>query len=171
MMIPARHITVTHSVNETLALGRALGESVVGGLAIALVGPLGAGKTHLVKGIAVGNGLADPDDVTSPTFVLASEYPGRFRLHHLDLYRLRHSAEVEALGLEEMTEKDRVAVIEWADRFPDALPTDALWIRIRPGEAEGDREFLLEAQCGLGIEVIARLLNRGDSSDGLGISP
>ncbi len=169
-MDSASHITVTHSVDETLVLGRALGESLLGGLAIALVGPLGAGKTHLVKGIAVGNGLADPDRVTSPTFVLASEYPGHFRLHHLDLYRLRHAAEVEALGLEEMTGKDCVAVIEWADRFPGALPADALWIRICPGEAEADREFLLEARGSLGIEVVARLLNRGDSRDNSGIS-
>lgn len=169
-MNPARHITVTHSVEETLALGRALGECLVGGLAIALVGPLGAGKTHLVKGIATGNGLADTDDVTSPTFVLANEYPGRFRLHHLDLYRLRKAGEVDALGLEEMIGEDCVAVIEWADRFPNALPVDALWIRIRPGEAEGDREFTLEAPGGLGIEVIAKLLSRGDFGDRSAIS-
>ncbi|MCC7293163.1 MAG: tRNA (adenosine(37)-N6)-threonylcarbamoyltransferase complex ATPase subunit type 1 TsaE [Phycisphaerales bacterium] len=164
-MNEARQITVTHSVEETLALGRALGESLVAGLAIALVGPLGAGKTHLVKGIATGNGLADPDGVTSPTFVLANEYAGRFRLHHLDLYRLRQAAEVEALGLEEMTGENCVMVIEWADRFPDALPADTLWVHIRAGEAEGDREFVLEARGGLGIGVIARLLNRGDFED------
>ena len=78
----------TTSPDETQALGQALGRVMAGGITIGLAGPLGAGKTQLVKGIAVGNALKDARQVTSPTFTLVHEYPGRLTLYHLDAYRL-----------------------------------------------------------------------------------
>lgn len=147
----------TSSVEETVALGRRIGESLVGNVVIALVGPLGAGKTHLVKGIATGNGLPDPAAVTSPTFVLVNEYDGRLWLRHLDLYRVRSSRELFALGFEEMRESGSAVVVEWADRFPDAMPDETLWITIVPRASVGGRRFEFrakEATTGLILQSI-----------------
>ena len=120
----------TTSVQETIELGRALGQSLVGGLTIGLTGPLGAGKTQLIKGIALGNGLKNDRDVTSPTFTLIHEYPGRLALFHLDAYRLKGSAELQSLGFDELIRNDAAVVVEWADRVLPAMPDDRLWIDI-----------------------------------------
>lgn len=116
------------SLEATITLGTAIGRSITGGLVVALVGPLGAGKTQLVKGIAIGNGLDDARNVTSPTFDLVHEYPGRLTLYHIDVYRLQGPGELSALGFDEMIRPDTAVVIEWADRAAALIPTDALWI-------------------------------------------
>jgi len=120
----------THSPAETYGLGQAVGRSLVGGLTIGLVGPLGAGKTQLVKGVAVGNGMAQGDKVTSPTFTLIHEYTGRLALYHLDAYRLRGAADLRALGFEELIGPGAAVVVEWADRAADAMPEDSLWVEV-----------------------------------------
>ena len=89
---------------------------------IALFGDLGAGKTTLTKGIAVGLGLAA--DIHSPTFTLIHEHPGAVPLYHVDLYRLSCEEEIETLGLEEYIYSDGVTIIEWADRMKSLLPPD-----------------------------------------------
>ena len=122
----------TTSVETTHALGAALGRLLSGGVAIGIVGSLGAGKTHLVKGIAAGNGAADPRKITSPTFTLIHEYSGRLRLYHVDAYRLRGPSELMALGFDELLSPDSVVAVEWADRVRSAMPIDALWIEITP---------------------------------------
>ena len=122
----------TNSVETTHSLGAELGRVLRGGVAIGMVGPLGAGKTHLVKGIAAGNGTADPRKITSPTFTLIHEYPGRLRLYHVDAYRLRGPSELVALGFEELVASDSAVVVEWADRVRTTMPTDTLWIEITP---------------------------------------
>ena len=122
----------TDSPEQTLALGRRIGTLLAGGEVIALIGPLGAGKTQLVKGIAAGNGQTDPTQVTSPSFVLVKEYPGRRYLYHVDAYRLKGGHDLDALGLDEMISPESAVVIEWADRVEDALPGDRLTIRIVP---------------------------------------
>ena len=102
------------------ALARAVGPE---GLLIALIGPLGAGKTVFAKGLAEGLGI-DPAVVASPTFVIASEYPvpdGR-RLAHIDLYRVESAAELEAAGFLDWLEPGVLVAVEWADRLPEALP-------------------------------------------------
>lgn len=116
-------------VEATLALGRRIGGAFRVGWVIGLVGPLGVGKTHLVKGMAAGNPPAagKPAEVTSPTFVLVNEYPGRVPLYHVDAYRLHSADELAELGLEEMMADGAVA-IEWADRVAGALPPDRLTI-------------------------------------------
>lgn len=114
---------------EMVALGRRLAEEMVGGEVIALTGGLGAGKTHLTKGIATGLGCAG--EVTSPTFSLVHEHSGgRLGLAHLDFYRLESAAELAALGWDELLDQGGVVVAEWADRFPEMLPEWTRWIRI-----------------------------------------
>ena len=109
------------------ALAAAIGDA---GLLLALDGPLGAGKTAFVKGLASGLGV-DPARVASPTFVIASEYPARGRrLAHVDLYRVESQAELEAVGFLDLLEPGAVVAVEWAERFPEALPTDRLSLRL-----------------------------------------
>ena len=126
------------SPEATAAAATALA-AVVGdaGLVVGLSGPLGAGKTHFVKGLAAGLGL-DPAAVSSPTFVIANQYPGGARpLAHVDLYRLEDEAELENTGFLDMLEPGAVVAVEWADRLPAALPDERLEIRIeRPGAGD-----------------------------------
>lgn len=122
---------ITKSPRETFALGRALGQVLRGGDFIALSGPLGAGKTHLVKGIAAGLGVPDDEPVVSPTFVLVREYRGRLKLYHIDAYRLHCSADLLSLGLDEIVaDPDAVTALEWADRVPEAVPAGACWVEM-----------------------------------------
>ncbi len=118
------------SLDATVALGRRLGSLLGSGSVAALVGPLGAGKTQLVRAIAEGLGLADSRLVCSPTFVLQHDYPGRIPIHHFDAYRLRSEAEFLDLGVDELLEGDGVCLIEWADRVAGCLPVDHLRIEL-----------------------------------------
>lgn len=130
--MPERKTVIhTRSPDETLALGRRLGEKLAPGHVVALVGPLGAGKTWFVKGVAQGAGVEDARDVTSPTFVLVNEYDARCRLYHLDTYRLSTSEELWALGFEEMCETGAV-LVEWAEKMLDIFPNDTLRVDIEP---------------------------------------
>ena len=129
---------------RTLALGECVGRSLVGGLVLGLVGPLGAGKTQLVKGIARGN-EADPEtSVTSPTFTLVHEYAGRLTLYHADVYRLQGSSELLGLGFDEWLRPDATVVVEWADRMRDVLPDDALWVTCA---VTGDEQRMLRFEA------------------------
>jgi tRNA threonylcarbamoyladenosine biosynthesis protein TsaE len=131
------------NTEQTLAWGQALGEALAGGDTVALSGPLGAGKTHLTKGIARGVGVPAEEPVVSPTFVLVREYAGRLRLYHVDAYRLGDIEELRAIGLEEMIDDPAgCTVIEWADRFPDLLPPTACRIDLSHVDASSR---LLEA--------------------------
>jgi tRNA threonylcarbamoyladenosine biosynthesis protein TsaE len=125
----------THSVEETLAVGRQLAATLRKGDVLAIAGDLGAGKTHLVKGIAAGLGIAQ--EATSPTFTLIHEYPGgKLPLYHIDLYRLDSPEEALKIGLDEYLDSNGVTVIEWADKFAELIPAKAQWIRLRA--LEGD---------------------------------
>src|SRR5262245_45066231 len=106
----------SHSEAETRALGEALGRAVLaaGGVAtIALLGPLGAGKTCLVQGLARGLGVPDDRRVGSPTFTLVNEHAGAVTLYHADLYRIEREEELAEIGLEEYLAQRAVVVIEW----------------------------------------------------------
>jgi tRNA threonylcarbamoyladenosine biosynthesis protein TsaE len=108
---------ISHSPQETEALGEQWGHAVTSGLVIALSGDLGAGKTQLVRGLARGLGVTSR--VHSPTFTLVNEYGGgRLKLFHLDLYRLETPDHIHSAGIEEFLNPDGVAVIEWAERLP-----------------------------------------------------
>lgn len=130
----------THSEEETLALGRELARELPPQAVVLLIGNLGAGKTALAKGILSGLGVAAPEEVTSPTFTLIHEY-GEGRAYHIDLYRLETVAEIRALGLDELFDREAVVLIEWGERFPELLPPDRWEVRIH---SEGDSERRLD---------------------------
>ena len=114
--------TTTHSVEETRAFGERLGRHITAGTTIALTGDLGSGKTAFVQGIARGLHVPAEYYITSPTFTLINEYPGRLRLHHVDLYRIGDPIEIEEIGLHEILDSDGVVAIEWAERLGAELP-------------------------------------------------
>ena len=112
----------TNSANETVKFGRKIGSQLKGGEVIALYGPLGAGKTHLIKGIVAGLGAEDAaNKVTSPTFVLVNEYSGRLDVFHIDAYRLDSIAQFEQIGFDDYCHPGSVVLIEWADKIEQAL--------------------------------------------------
>lgn len=124
----------------SIALARVVGAP---GLVLSLIGPLGAGKTTFVKGLAEGLGI-DPTGVSSPTFVIASQYesPHGRRLAHVDLYRLGSAAELDDVGFLDLLEPGSVVAVEWGDRLPGALPRDRLELRIdREAGREESRSF------------------------------
>ncbi len=111
---------ISHSEAQTRRLGARLGELLEGGETIALQGELGTGKTRWVQG--VGQGLGVAQNVTSPTFTLVNEFPGRLTLYHIDLYRINQAAEALAFGLEDYLYGEGVCLIEWAERVVEILP-------------------------------------------------
>jgi tRNA threonylcarbamoyladenosine biosynthesis protein TsaE len=114
----------------TEAFGRRLGSLLFPGAVVALVGQLGAGKTHLVRAVAEGLGVRDPRLVSSPTFVLIQEYPARLPVYHFDAYRLAGCAEFIDLGADEYFAGDGVCLIEWADRVAACLPDERLHVEL-----------------------------------------
>jgi tRNA threonylcarbamoyladenosine biosynthesis protein TsaE len=123
-MVSKKLTVKTHSVDETRELGQKLGAAINQPLAIALIGDLGSGKTAFVQGLA--KGLAVPADyyITSPTFTLINEYPGRLPLCHVDLYRLETVRDLEDIGLDELYYGRAVLAIEWAEKLTGE-PLDA----------------------------------------------
>ena len=120
----------THSEAETIALGVELARHWKVPQVVLLIGNLGAGKTTLAKGITEGLGVAERNEITSPTFPLIHEYGDATRVYHVDLYRLDTLEEVRSLGLEEIFEKRAIVLLEWAERFPQILPAHRTEIRI-----------------------------------------
>ena len=120
---------VSTSYQHTTRLGQVIGRVLRGGETIALYGPLGAGKTALVRGIAQGLG-ASPTAVTSPTFVVIHEYQGRLPLAHVDLYRIGSPRELESTGLIEYFSGQTVTAIEWANKGLAVLPQDRIEIAL-----------------------------------------
>lgn len=116
------------SESETAELGRRLASLLSPDDVVALTGDLGAGKTVLVKGVAAGLGVFEP--VVSPTFNILLVHPGRLTLYHFDLYRLESEAQLEDVDFFETLEAGGVALIEWGERFPGALPPDHLGVTL-----------------------------------------
>jgi tRNA threonylcarbamoyladenosine biosynthesis protein TsaE len=120
----------SHSPQQTIKFGQQFGSQLKGGEVIALCGPLGSGKTHLIKGIVSGLGAEDAANaVTSPTFVLVNEYSGgstslttsRLDIFHIDAYRLDSIAQFEQIGFDDYCYPGSVVLIEWADKIEKAL--------------------------------------------------
>lgn len=120
----------TQSSYETVDLGKRIGRLLRPGNVVALVGELGTGKTHLIKGLAGGAGVKRFSYVSSPSFALIHEYPGKIPVIHVDLFRLGTEREAEDLGLEEYFQGQGIIVIEWADKIPSLLPKDVLRIHL-----------------------------------------
>lgn len=132
----------TRDAEATKALGEGIGRRLTGGEMILLSGPLGAGKTALVQGMASGLGVVGR--VQSPSFVLERIHRGRLTLRHLDFYRLS-AGEVNEAGFFDEPDESTVTVVEWAERA-EAIPKASLWIRIAPVPGEPDsRSILIES--------------------------
>ncbi|UCG79580.1 MAG: tRNA (adenosine(37)-N6)-threonylcarbamoyltransferase complex ATPase subunit type 1 TsaE [Desulfobacterales bacterium] len=154
-MKPHEHHIISRSPDETLGLGAFLGKYLTGGSVVALSGELGSGKTCLTAGIATG--LLVPADfyVTSPSYVIVNEYPGRLRLFHVDLYRIRDLVELDDIGLDEIIESHGVTVIEWAEKMGKALPRERLVVTISIVDQQ-TRNFHLSAYGQSAVDLIEK---------------
>ncbi len=113
---------VTHSPEETLALGRELADQLQEPCVVSLEGELGSGKTTLVKGIVAGLGAAGEDVVTSPSFTLVHEYGGERKVYHVDLYRVEGAEDLATLGLDDLMGQHAVVLVEWGEKLSLAAP-------------------------------------------------
>jgi tRNA threonylcarbamoyladenosine biosynthesis protein TsaE len=149
----------------TEALGRLLASLLRPGDVVSLIGPLGAGKTQLVRAIAEGLGVPDGRVVSSPTFVLIQEYEGRMPVYHFDTYRLRNPEEFAELGVHEYFAGSGVSLVEWGDRVENILPADHLRITISV-IGETSRRFIMEGTGARSREImvyVARSLSALDT--------
>lgn len=138
-------LLVAQNEEEMIALGTEFAEKLEAGTVLALVGDLGAGKTHFTKGIATG--LDSDDLVTSPTFSLVNEYrSGSIPVFHFDFYRMETIDELEQIGWEEYFDEAGVMVVEWADKFPQSLPDDetTIWCWFSVNETTQARTIRVE---------------------------
>ena len=111
----------TYSREETCNLGQSIGRLIAAPTLLALTGELGSGKTAFVQGLASGLEVPQEYYITSPSFTLINEYPGRMRLFHVDLYRLENYTDMEETGLYDILEGDGVVAVEWAEKLPEDL--------------------------------------------------
>ncbi len=142
---------------DTTRLGAALGRSLRAGDLVVLEGDLGAGKTFLVRAIARRLGVPTSIPVTSPTFELLHELPGRIPIVHADLYRLASSESIEELGLLDRIGREAIVLVEWGDRFASELGDDGLWIQLDLTKGTG-RTCTLTARGARGQALLGRLL-------------
>jgi tRNA threonylcarbamoyladenosine biosynthesis protein TsaE len=121
---------VTHAHDQTVALGRALGRRMNHGLVLLLFGDLGSGKTAFAQGLANGLDVPGTFTVTSPTYTLVNEYPGRLPYYHVDLYRLPTPVDPDEIGLLDLFEENGIVAVEWAQRLHSAdLPARRMELR------------------------------------------
>ena len=138
-------MTTLLTTEDTMAWGRALADSLRPGSVVALCGQLGAGKTHVVKGVL--DGLGSTEDVTSPTFSLVHEYQrARLPVFHFDFYRMTSEAELLNIGWDEYLDEPGVVVVEWADMFPSLLPSHTQWFQLEVLPEGGRRVTALPPQ-------------------------
>ena len=112
---------ISNSPDETISIGYKIGQQLRGGEVIAIIGPLGSGKTHLVKGIAAAVADEDSIQVNSPTFVIVNEYKGKIDIYHIDAYRLNSPQEFDKIGFDDFCYPNSAVLIEWADKIMPAL--------------------------------------------------
>jgi len=121
---------VTHSPEETFALGERFSKYLKPGAVLAFWGDLGAGKTVMIKGICKGFGI-DAEDVTSPSFTVMNIYQGEVPVFHFDFYKIQSYEDVSGFGIEEYFYSEGISLIEWAERIESYLPEDRIPIVIR----------------------------------------
>ena len=138
-----RYDIVTHSAEETLALGRELAAIFEPPCLIVMQGELGSGKTVLTKGIVAGLGAASESEVTSPTFALVHEYSGARRVYHLDLYRVEGLRDLATLGLDEMLSQDATVIVEWGERLGPNPPMPRIDVHLQH-RGESERHIVVE---------------------------
>ena len=132
---------ISHSIEETINFGKKIGESLKAGDIIAMEGTLGAGKTTISKGIALGLDISE--DITSPTFTLVCEYQGRLPLYHMDVYRLEGAEDFYSLGAEDMLYGKGVCLIEWSEKIKSELPDSCITLKIELCN-DGTRKITLD---------------------------
>ena len=128
-MVENHILITTKSATQTQRLGQIFGAAIVQPNIMALSGDLGSGKTVFVQGLAKGLDVSEKYYVTSPTFTLINEYPGRLPLYHVDLYRIEHLIELNDIGLDEVLLADAVIAIEWAEKLPKDTLSNHLQLR------------------------------------------
>ncbi len=133
---------VTSSVAETAALAARLAQQLKGGEVLAFTGGMGMGKTAFTAGLV--EGLGGGNVVSSPTFALVNEYPGRLTVEHFDMYRITGWDDLYSTGFFDYLDTDCVLVIEWSENVEAALPEDAIHIDIRPGETDTERVITID---------------------------
>jgi tRNA threonylcarbamoyladenosine biosynthesis protein TsaE len=148
------------SLAQTEGFGHRLGPALFPGAVVALMGPLGAGKTQLVRAVAEGLEIIDGRVVTSPTFVLIQEYDARLPIYHFDAYRLAGPGEFFDLGIEEYFNSHGVSLIEWADRVEDCLPPEHLRLTLAI-TGETSRRLSAEGRGERYAEVVRKLVGSG----------
>lgn len=147
---------VSESPEATWSVGEFVGKRLKAGMVLCLTGDLGAGKTLFTKGVAAGLGVKE--DVTSPSFTLMNLYDGRLPVAHFDLYRLDDGGDLDEIDFYEYADEPvGVAIIEWADKFPEALPPHHLSVVLSPGKNLEERRLAFTAK-GDGYEGILAAL-------------
>jgi len=136
-----KKIFYTSSAEETLTIGKNIGEKLKGGEVILLIGELGTGKTIFVRGLARGVGVKSIDEITSPTFTIIHQHDGRFTLYHVDLFRITCVEELYNLGLEEIMSGSNIVAIEWAERLGVLTPKRCIKVYFQ--HLGGDKRSLL----------------------------
>lgn len=146
-------IIESHGAAETRRLGRLIGQFLKPGSLVALAGELGSGKTQFIKGLARGLGVDRRYYVSSPSFVLVNEYPGRIPLYHLDLYRLSEREDLEEIGLEEYLYGKGVTAVEWAEKATLFLPPQYIWVDIK-WAGPNTRKLIIKAVGKNSVQVL-----------------
>lgn len=148
----------TASAEETRALGERCGRLLSVPLVFFLLGDLGSGKTVFAQGLGRGLDVPEEQCITSPSYTLVNEYPGRMALQHIDLYRLNAGLDPEDLGLSELLHGPGVAAVEWADRLPPGVVAERLDIRFEIGC--GDLRTLRLVAYGQAAASLLKALDR-----------
>ena len=129
---------ITNSEHETILEGQKLGRELSPGAVVALYGELGAGKTAFTRGLAAGLGISM--SVSSPTFTIVNEYPGKIPLFHFDMYRLEDVNELFDIGWDDYLERGGVCAVEWSEKVPGAFPQETITVRFK--SLGGDKRHL-----------------------------
>lgn len=150
---------ITNSLDETRFLGEKTGKNLDPGTVLSLTGDLGSGKTTFVQGLARGLDVPDNYYITSPTYTLINEYPGRYHLFHVDLYRIENHADFDDIGLYEILRSDGITAIEWADKLPRDFLPEYLAIHIDIVNDES-RKISMAAHGLRGEDLIKRIMEK-----------
>jgi len=134
---------ISVSDQKTREIARSIGEKLREGDILALSGELGSGKTCFTGGLARGLGVDEKYQITSPTFTLINEYPGKHRLYHFDIYRIKDYTEFEDLGYEEYFSGQGIVIIEWAEKIAEKLPDETFLINFEYVD-ENKRRIIIE---------------------------
>ncbi len=161
---------ITHSPEATRELGAAIGRRLDCPAVITLTGDLGSGKTCLVQGLARGLDVPPEYYITSPSYTLINEYPGRCTLFHVDLYRLEGVADTADIGLDDAIYGDGITAIEWPDRLPEGAVPSRTDIRISEAPGEDTRRWI-EVRASGQEAMMAYLQGVSEEKEGSGAPP